>query len=56
MEEDRKIMAVSRVGGVQIVVVKEKNEGCCDLILSKPEATELALDILNTLYRQGEKI
>ncbi len=56
MEEDRKVMAVSQVGGIQIVVVREKNESCCDLILSKPEAIELALDILNTLYRQGEKI
>ncbi len=56
MEENRKIVAVSKVGGIQIIVVREKVESCCDLILSKPEATELALDILNTLYKQGEKI
>ncbi len=54
MEEKKKIIVVAKVGGIEIVVEGEKDD--YELILSKPQAIKLALDILNTIYKTGEKI
>ncbi len=56
MEEKKKIIVVAKVGGIEIVVEGEKDEDVYELPLSKPQAIHLALDILNTVYKTGEKV
>ncbi len=56
MEEKKKIIVVAKAGGIEIVVEGEKDEDVYELPLSKPQAIHLALDILNTVYKTGEKI
>ncbi len=54
MEENRKIVVVARTEGVEIVVEGENDD--YELILSKSQAMELAMNILNTLYKMGIKM
>ncbi len=54
MEEKKKVIVVAKVGGIEVVVEGEKDD--YELILSKPQAIHLALDILNTVYKTGEKV
>ncbi len=56
MEEKKKIVVVAKVGGIEIIVEGEKDEDVYELTLSKSQAIHLALDILNTIYKTGEKI
>ncbi len=56
MEEKKKVVVVAKVGGIEIVVEGEKDEDVYELPLSKPQAIYLALDILNTVYKTGEKV
>ncbi len=56
MEEKKKIVVVAKVGGIEIIVEGEKDEDVYELTLSKSQATHLALDILNTVYKAGERI
>jgi hypothetical protein len=55
MEEKKKIIVVAKAGAIEIVVEGDKDEDVYELLLSKPQATNLALDILNTIYKTGEK-
>ncbi len=54
MEEKKKVVVVAKVGGIEIIVEGEKDD--YELLLSKRQATKLALDILYTVYKTGEKI
>ncbi len=54
MEEKKKVIVVAKAGAIEIVVEGEKDD--YELILSKRQATKLALDILYTVYKTGEKI
>ncbi len=54
MEEKKKIIVVAKAGAIEIVVEGEKDD--YELTLSKPQAIHLALDILNTIYKTGEKV
>ncbi len=56
MEEKKKIVVVAKVGGIEIIVEGEKDEDVYELTLSKSQATHIALDILNTIYKAGERI
>jgi hypothetical protein len=56
MEDNMKIIVVATAGGIEIVVEGEKVEDAYMLALSKPQATELALNILNTMYKTGAKL
>ena len=56
MEEKKKIVVVARTGGVEIVVESEEDTDDYELLLSKPQAMELAMNILNTLYKTGIKM
>mgnify|MGYP000498253771 CR=1 FL=1 len=56
MEEQKKILVVAKAGGVEIIVEGEKDEDIYELALSKPQATELALNILNTIYKTGARL
>lgn len=56
MEEKRNIIVVANAGGIEIVVEGEEDEDVYKLPLSKPQATELALNILNTIYKTGTKL
>lgn len=56
MEEKKKVVVIAKVGTIEIVVEGEKDEDNYELLLSKPQAINLALDILNTIYKTGEKI
>ena len=56
MKEKKKIVVVANVGGIEIIVEGEKDEDVYELTLSKPQAIHLALDILNTIYKTGERI
>ncbi len=56
MEDNMKIIVVATAGGIEIVVEGERIEDAYTLTLSKPQATELALDILNTIYKTGAKL
>jgi hypothetical protein len=55
MEENKKIVVVAKVGGIEIIVEGEKDEDVYELTLSKSQAIYLALDILNTIYKTGGK-
>ncbi len=55
MEEKKKVVVIAKVGTIEIVVEGEKDEDNYELLLSKPQAIHLALDILNTLYKTGGK-
>ena len=54
MEEKKKVIVVAKAGAIEIVVEGEKDD--YELVLSKRQATKLALDILYTIYKTGEKI
>ncbi|MHC4182190.1 MAG: hypothetical protein ACYSR0_02450 [Planctomycetota bacterium] len=54
MEEKKKVIAVAKAGAIEIVVEGEKDD--YELLLSKRQATKLALDILYTIYKTGGKI
>lgn len=57
MEDNKKkIIVVATAGGIEIVVEGERIEDVYTLALSKPQATELALNILNTIYKTGTKL
>ncbi len=56
MEDNMKIIVVATAGGIEIVVEDERIEDAYILALSKPQATELALNILNTMYKTGAKL
>jgi hypothetical protein len=56
MEDNKKIIVVATAGGIEIVVEGEKDEDVYELPLSKPQAIELALNILNTIYKTGTKL
>ncbi len=56
MEEKKRVIVVAKAGGIEIVVEGEKDEDVYELSLSKPQAIHLALDILNTVYKTGEKV
>ncbi len=56
MEENKKIIVVAKVGGIEIIVEGEKDEDVYELTLSKAQAIHLALDILNTIYKTGKRI
>lgn len=56
MDEKKKIVVVAKTEGIEIVVEGEKDTDDYELILSKTQATELAMNILNTLYKTGAKI
>jgi len=55
MEDNKKIIVVAKAGGIEIVVEGEKDEDVYKLPLSKTQAIELALNILNTIYKTGTK-
>ncbi len=55
MEEKKKFVVVAKAGGIEIVVEGEEDEDNYELLLSKPQAIELALNILNTIYKTGAK-
>jgi len=54
MEEKKKVIVVAKAGAIEIIVEGEKDD--YELLLSKHQATKLALDILYTIYKTGEKI
>lgn len=56
MDEKKKIVVVARTEGIEIVVEGEKDTEDYELVLSKTQAMELAMNILNTLYKSGVKI
>jgi len=56
MEEKKKIIVVARTEGIEIIVEGEEDTDDYELLLSKPQAMELAMSILNTLYKTGIKI
>ncbi|MFN3532774.1 MAG: hypothetical protein ACK41Q_09745 [Candidatus Brocadia sp.] len=56
MEEKKKIVVVARTEGIEIVVEGEEDTEDYELYLSRPQAMELAMNILNTLYKTGTKI
>jgi len=56
MEEKKKIVVVARAEGIEIVVEGEEDTDDYELILSKTQAMELAMSILNTLYKMGIKM
>ena len=53
----RKIIVVAKAGGIEIVVEGKEDEDVYALTLSKHQAIELALSILNTIYNKtGTKL
>ena len=56
MEDNMKIIVVATAGGIEIVVEGERIKDVYTLALSKPQPTELALNILNTIYKTGAKL
>lgn len=56
MEEKKKIIVVARTEGIEIVVEGEEDTDDYELLLSKSQAMELAMNILNTLYKTGTKM
>ncbi|TLD42834.1 MAG: hypothetical protein JETT_0856 [Candidatus Jettenia ecosi] len=56
MEEKKKIIVVARTEGIEIIVESEEDADDYKLLLSKPQAMELAMNILNTLYKTGVKM
>ena len=56
MEEKKKIVVVARTEGIEIIVEGEEDTDDYELLLSKPQAMELAMSILNTLYKTGIKM
>lgn len=56
MEKDEKIVVIARTEGIEIVVESEKEADNYALKLTKSQAMELAMNILNTLYKTGMKI
>ncbi len=56
MEEKKKIVVVARTEGIEIIVEGEKDTDDYELFLSRSQAIEVAMNILNTLYKTGVKI
>ncbi len=56
MEEKKKIVVVAKAEGIEIVVEGEEDTDDYELFLSKTQAMELAMSILNTLYKTGIKM
>ena len=56
LEEKKKIIVVARTEGIEIIVEGEKDTDDYELLLSKTQAMELAISILNTLYKTGIKM
>ena len=56
MEEKKKIVVVARTECIEIIVEGEKDTDDYELLLSKTQAMELAMSILNTLYKTGIKM
>ena len=56
MEEKKKIVVVARAEGIEIIVEGEEDTDDYELLLSKSQAMELAMNILNTLYKTGIKM
>ena len=56
MEEKKKIIVVAKTEGIEIVVEGGKDTDDYELLLSKPQDMELAMSILNTLYKTGIKM
>ncbi|MDN3509883.1 MAG: hypothetical protein QY310_13835 [Candidatus Jettenia sp. CY-1] len=56
MEEKKKIIVVARTEGIEIIVEGKEDADNYELLLSKPQAMELAMNILNTLYKTGVKM
>lgn len=56
MEEKKKIVVVARSEGIEIVVEGEEDTDDYELLLSQTQAMQLAMDILNTLYKTGIKL
>ena len=56
MEEKKKIVVVAWTEGIEIIVEGEEDTDDYELLLSKPQAMELAMSILNTLYKTGIKM
>jgi hypothetical protein len=56
MDEKKKIVVVARAEGIEIVVEGEEDTDDYELVLSKTQAMELAMSILNTLYKMGIKM
>ena len=54
MEEEKKVIVVAKAGAIEIIVEGEKDD--YELVLSKRQATKLALDIMYTIYKTGEKL
>ncbi len=52
MVEKKKVIVVAKAGAIEIVVEGEKDEDDYELILSKPQAIHIALDILT---RRGKR-
>lgn len=51
---EKKIVVVAKAEGIEIVVEGENDD--YELLLSKQQAVELAMNILNTLYKTGTKM
>lgn len=56
MDEKKKVIVVAKSEGIEIVVEGEKDDDNYEFVLSRQQATELAMSILNTLYKTGIKI
>lgn len=56
MEENKKVIVVAKTEGIEIVVEGEQDTDNYTLMLSKNQAMELAMSILNTLYKTGVKL
>jgi hypothetical protein len=56
MDEKKKVIVVAKAEGVEIVVEGEKDDDNYELVLSRQQAMELAMSILNTLYKTGIKM
>jgi len=55
MEKDERIDVIAKTEGIEIIIEKDA-EADYKLLITKPQALELALNILNTLYKTGMKI
>jgi hypothetical protein len=56
MKEEKKVVVVARAEGIEIVVEGEEDTDEYELLLPKKQAMQLAMDILNTLYKTGIKM
>jgi hypothetical protein len=56
MEDKKKIAVVAKTEGIEIIVEGENDNDDYELLLSKQQAMELAMNVLNTLYKMGIKM